>query len=52
MWQYPFLGSPLPQFPVYTMPMDWNRHAKPKPGKVTPNTLALNMLFATATPPP
>ncbi len=44
-WQYPFFNTPLPQFPVYTFPIDWNRHSTKKVGKVQPNTPALNMLF-------
>jgi len=35
----------LPQFTHYFWSMDWNRHAKPKPGKVRNSDPSLNMLF-------
>jgi prepilin-type N-terminal cleavage/methylation domain-containing protein/prepilin-type processing-associated H-X9-DG protein len=35
----------LPKFTHYEFPMDWNRHAKPKPGQVRNGDPALNMLF-------
>jgi prepilin-type N-terminal cleavage/methylation domain-containing protein/prepilin-type processing-associated H-X9-DG protein len=35
----------LPKFTHYEFAMDWNRHAKPKPGQVRNGDPALNMLF-------
>ena len=38
-------GDLLPRFTHYEFAMDWNRHAKPKPGKVRNSDPSLNMLF-------
>jgi prepilin-type N-terminal cleavage/methylation domain-containing protein/prepilin-type processing-associated H-X9-DG protein len=38
-------GDLLPPFTHFEFAMDWNRHAKPKPGKVRNSDLALNVLF-------
>jgi prepilin-type N-terminal cleavage/methylation domain-containing protein/prepilin-type processing-associated H-X9-DG protein len=38
-------GALLPQFTHYEFTMDWNRHAKAKPGKVRNSDLSMNMLF-------
>ena len=39
-------GDMLPMFTHYYWSVDWNRHAKPKPGKVRNSDPALNMLYA------
>jgi prepilin-type N-terminal cleavage/methylation domain-containing protein/prepilin-type processing-associated H-X9-DG protein len=45
-WPYkPDTNTPLPKFPVYQMPFDWNRHPKGKAGSVKSTDLALNMLY-------
>ncbi|HYO11173.1 MAG TPA: hypothetical protein VER17_19565, partial [Tepidisphaeraceae bacterium] len=38
-------GALLPPFTHYEFGIDWNRHAKPKPGKVRNSDPSLNMLF-------
>jgi prepilin-type N-terminal cleavage/methylation domain-containing protein/prepilin-type processing-associated H-X9-DG protein len=45
-WQYePDTAVPLPRFPATNLPIDWNRHGKPKVGSVKSNDLTINMLF-------
>jgi prepilin-type processing-associated H-X9-DG protein len=38
-------GALLPKFSHYEFPLDWNRHAKPKPGQVRNSDPSLNVLF-------
>jgi prepilin-type N-terminal cleavage/methylation domain-containing protein/prepilin-type processing-associated H-X9-DG protein len=46
-WQYEpdRPGVPLDRFPLTYLPIDWNRHGKPKVGNVKSSDLTINMLF-------
>ena len=39
------MSATLPPFTHYSVPIDWNRHTKAKPGKVKNSDPALNVLF-------